>query len=391
MNLSWLAGRTVKIVAVLTVAGGMLGTGPATATAATCVSWAGTPPVNPRSSGDAFVAVAVRSACDVWAVGNTVGSADQTLAEHWNGLAWTVTPSSNPGGSSHDNDITGVAAASSTTAWAVGRYYNGVAHQTLIETLSGGVWEQESSPNPGGSAHDNVLSGVAATSARNAWAVGSYSTTGLNLLTMIEHWNGATWSQVPSPSPGASENELLGVTATSATNAWAVGFYVNSHGIPQTLVEHWNGATWKRVPSPSPGGSTGSNYLVAVAASSASNVWAVGSYLHGSGNVPLTEHWNGTAWKAVRTPSLGTPQGGSLAGVTVLSAKDAWAVGTYISSGNKTLAEHWNGTRWSWVPALNLGSYNALSGVAASTASTVWAVGTYNTSGPSLTLAIHCC
>ena len=35
------------------------------------------------------------------------------------------------------------------------------------------------------------------------------------------------------------------VAATSARNAWAVG------GGPRTVILHWNGAAWKRVPSPS--------------------------------------------------------------------------------------------------------------------------------------------
>jgi hypothetical protein len=56
-----------------------------------------------------------------------------------------------------------------------------------------------------------TLSGVAATSASNAWAVGG---------ALILHWNGKTWKRVPSPSSAAG---LSGVAATSATNAWAVG------------------------------------------------------------------------------------------------------------------------------------------------------------------------
>jgi hypothetical protein len=302
-----------------------------------------------------------------------------------------VAPSGNPGGSTRDNDLAGVAAASPTTAWAVGRYYNGTAESTMIETLTGGVWEQESSPNPGGSTHNNFLNAVAATSATNAWAVGDYSTTNSNLLTLIVRWNGTTWSQVPSPSPSTSLNELLGVAATSANNAWAVGLYANSHNALQTLIEHWNGTAWKRMPSPDPGGSTRSNIIYAVAAGSASNAWAVGGYFNSGGaNVPLAEHWTGTSWKAVPTPSIGTPAGGSLAGVTVLSGRSAWAVGSYSSGTNHTLAEHWNGASWHRTPTPDLGSFNIFSAVA-SAVGTVWAVGSYNVGGPSLTLALHCC
>src|SRR5262249_5307276 len=86
-----------------------------------------------------------------------------------------------------------------------------------------------------------ALDGVAATSARNAWAVGDRG----NGKTLIMHWNGTTWKQVPSPSP-ASGSTLSGVAATSARNAWAVGV-INSTA--KVLIVRWNGTTWKKVPN----------------------------------------------------------------------------------------------------------------------------------------------
>src|SRR5215469_5006693 len=69
----------------------------------------------------------------------------------------------------------GVAATSATNAWAVGYRFNGTTRQTLVERWNGTSWAQEKSPNPGGNANDNWLLGVSALSARNAWAVGFYS------------------------------------------------------------------------------------------------------------------------------------------------------------------------------------------------------------------------
>jgi hypothetical protein len=57
--------------------------------------------------------------------------------------------------------------------------------------------------------------------------------------TVILRWNGAAWKRVPSPSPRPSA-ELSGVAATSANNAWAVG---STGG--KTLILRWNGKTWK--------------------------------------------------------------------------------------------------------------------------------------------------
>ena len=91
------------------------------------------------------------------------------------------------------------------------------------------------------------LSAVAATSASNAWAVGeSYTKT--SIKTLILRWNGKTWRRVPSPSPGASAG-LSGVAAVSARSAWAVGDTITSTG-SKTLILRWDGKVWTRVPSP---------------------------------------------------------------------------------------------------------------------------------------------
>lgn len=207
------------ISAVVLTAGTLAGLGPGTADASTCISWTGSQPANPSASGDVLTSVSVLRPCDVWTAGfQQVGVSTETLTEHWNGLTWTPMPSSNPGGSSNDNSFAAVAVTSATDGWAVGHYSNGTANQTLIELLSGGTWEQVLSPNPAGSAHDNFLEGVAITSARYAWAVGTY-VTGTTLHSLIAHWNGATWSQLPST--GAKGSQLFGVAATSSKNAWA--------------------------------------------------------------------------------------------------------------------------------------------------------------------------
>ena len=73
--------------------------------------------------------------------------------------------------------------------------------------------------------------------ASNAWAVGGGDTPPGK--TQILHWNGTAWKQVPSPTPKTG-GVLFGVTATSATNAWAVGSDLGA-----TIVQHWNGTVWK--------------------------------------------------------------------------------------------------------------------------------------------------
>jgi len=184
---------------------------------------------------------------------------------------------------------------------------------------------------------------VAAVSASNIWTVGNYAnSSGIN-QTLIEHWNGTSWQIVSSPNPGSAENFLQGVTAVSATNIWTVGNYANSNGINQTLIEHWNGTNWQVVASPSPGSSN--NQLYGVTVVSATNIWTVGNYTNSNGiNQTLIEHWNGTNWQIVSSPNAG-PYSNDLYGVAAVSASNIWAVGDFDSvSGGlaKTLTEFYS-------------------------------------------------
>src|SRR5437763_2573250 len=62
------------------------------------------------------------------------------------------------------------------------------------------------------------------------------------------------WSVVPSPNSGMMDNYLNGVVSISLSNVWAVGYSQPNLGGPsQTLIEHWNGTSWSIVSSPSPG------------------------------------------------------------------------------------------------------------------------------------------
>jgi hypothetical protein len=146
-------------------------------------------------------------------------------------------------------------------------------------------WTGVQPPSP--STAVNVLDGVAVLSPCNAWAVGDYANATAD-RTLIEHWNGTSWKQVTSPNPGGSDGNILeAVAATSSTNAWAVGDYGTKD---QTLIEHWNGRAWKQATSPNPGGSSNSNILHGVAATSSTNAWAVGYFSNGTAYQTLATH-----------------------------------------------------------------------------------------------------
>ena len=88
------------------------------------------------------------------------------------------------------------------------------------------------------------------TSASQCWAVGYYFNGSLN-QTLIEQWDGTSWSIATSPNTGeVKTTSSSGVTCTSASQCWAVGYYVNGSGFGQTLIEQWNGTSWFIVASP---------------------------------------------------------------------------------------------------------------------------------------------
>ena len=61
--------------------------------------------------------------------------------------------------------------------------------------------------------------------------MGSFAPQGFSpSQTLIEHWNGTTWSVVASPNVGTQLNGLNGVTAVSTSDIWAVGSDGNTGG-----------------------------------------------------------------------------------------------------------------------------------------------------------------
>jgi hypothetical protein len=298
--------------------------------------------------------------------------------------AWTVPATPNRG--SIANELFGTAALSPTSAWAVGSWYdvNIAAPRTLVERWNGTAWTTVTSPNATG--FYNELRDVDATSATNAWAVGyangSAGVNGAPRNPLAMRWNGTAWSIVPTPHPGVQTRELYGVKAFSATDAWAVGWYYETSFTPDALALHWNGSAWTQVPAPGPG--TRGNTLTAVAGTAADDVWAVGTY-NDTGDTrglvhPLAMHYNGATWTS--TPMPQTAAGGYLRSVTALAANDVWAVGS--KNGYATpVAYHWNGATWTEVPTAALGGSggnNLFYAVAGTASNQIWAVG-YRSTG----------
>lgn len=254
---------------------------------------------DPSASENVLTSVSAVSASDAWAAGyyvNTSGTGTDftTLTLHWNGTAWSQVASPNPG---FDNILEGVSTVSASDAWAVRDSYNPTtkATHTFILRWNGTAWSRVTSPNPSPAA--STLASVSAVSGTDAWSAGWYRNSTANATdTLILRWNGTTWSKVTSPSPSSSESLLGGVSAASGSNAWAVGSYVSSTNATDTLVLHWNGTAWSQAPSPDPGATI--NELRGVSTVSPTDAWAVGVYHDNTANTThtLILRWDGTTW-----------------------------------------------------------------------------------------------
>jgi hypothetical protein len=94
---------------------------------------------------------------------------------------------------------------------------------------------------------------VAAISPTDVWAVGYQRAANGGTKTLIVHWDGTSWTQVPAPDSrpriiGPPTNPpdfvLNGVGADSASDVWAVGYHQTAVGNRFTLILHWDGTAW---------------------------------------------------------------------------------------------------------------------------------------------------
>jgi hypothetical protein len=315
--------------------------------------------------------VSCTTASDCVAVGDKsdlIGPGDETtLIENRHGTAWSVVPSPNPG--SVTNVLNGVTCTAPSNCVAVGYSSDtpGV-ETTLIERWDGHGWAVTSSPNAAGSA--SFLRNISCTDSSNCVAVGDFvdSSSG-DFQTLIETWNGATWTLTSSPEPGTSSTELLGVSCTSSSRCVAVGWYFDGP-TTQGLIETRNGTSWSVTPSPS---DSTDGVLTSVSCTSATSCAAVGSDIRASGSVTLGERWDGTSWSVTPTPNVDLD---SLQAVSCTSSTSCAAVGVSVSGEiDQTLAEIWNGSAWSLSPSPSPGNNAVLQGVFCTASSRCVAVG----------------
>lgn len=285
-------------------------------------TWTSQVPPKPKTSN--LDAVSCKAANFCIAVGDILrAGVPVPLAERWNGVGWAVQGAQNPTGASRAF-LTSVSCPAANACTAVGTYNRGSAQLTLAEHWNGHTWKIQHTPNP---ARKTLiqLNGVSCVSAKACEAVGSTSTGSFG-----ERWDGARWKIHATPLPRNGKGGFLsGVSCTSASACVAVGDYVHgSHQVP--LAERWNGMRWTGQQAATPGGATTSG-LIGVSCTGAKSCGAVG-FKSGSGNNAFAEHWTGKRWVAQPIDLPSGSQSTQLGGVSCNSAVACVAVGSYDDS-----------------------------------------------------------
>jgi hypothetical protein len=199
-------------------------------------------PLSPaRSTNVVLDTVYCLSVSDCEAAGNYTNTAGRVVsfAESWNGAHWTLGPAIAVAGAP-DTVLSGISCTAH--GHCVGAGWDGTpsSSRPLIATLSGGRWHLPKTPTV---AHA-FLDSVSCPAATECLAVGEAGT-----RAFAEVWKGASWAiTLPKQTTGTRPADLLDhVHCTSTTHCIAVGVQYNPKTAfsDHTLIEVWNGSTWR--------------------------------------------------------------------------------------------------------------------------------------------------
>jgi plastocyanin len=346
-------------------------TATATASATPCpLIWRTVPSPNSASADNFLLSVDTVSTGDAWAVGFIVdsGGSSAPLALHWNGTVWNNVTVPNPGNSTltalHD-----VVALAPNDVWAVGYFTPSgpvAIFRTFIIHWDGTAWSVFDSPNPG--AGNNVLNGISGIGG-NLWAVGNYQQAASDpSQNLVLRYTGSSWIQDAVLNPGSQANSLDEVAVTSDAEVWAVGWQSSSGAIQEGVVlrRDMSAGTWTLLQSPTSGVHSPLHDVAVIAPG---QVWAVGEYATGSGAIT----WRCTT---VSCTDIASP-GEVLYGVTTAGKALAWAVGRDDNNLGLIIRWDGGSSLWTRDVNAPPGFSSTLYAVDALSDTYTWAVGDY--------------
>jgi hypothetical protein len=333
---------------------------------------------NPRIYFDALSCPATGSCVAVGYYTDSSGN-QQGLIETLSGTTWTTTtaPTSGlnpPVVTTRQVSLLALSCPTTGSCVAVGWYEDSSQHvQGLIETLSSGVWTPTAAPttglNPAAAANPEApLYALSCPATGSCVAVGTYDGPSLHVYGLVETLSGTTWTATTTPmsglSPAAGTNPatlLSAISCPAATSCVVTGYYEDTSGNQQGLIETLSGTTWTVSNtalsglSPEANSSTPEAVLWALSCPATGSCVAVGRYTDSSGYVQgLVETLSGTTWTPTTTPTSGLDPSASgdpdayFGGLSCPATGSCVAAGGYADYlGNvQGLVETLSGTTW---------------------------------------------
>ena len=319
------------------------------------------------------------SACT--AVGKqTISGTSSPYAQYWNGSTWTNQSAATPEGATA-GELQSDHCLSKTSCVSAGSYTTKSGTFSLVESWNGTTWSIQTTPNPVG-ATETKLNGVSCNVITACIAVGYSNASGKWATAMLG--NSGTWSLQTVPKPaGAISSEFKGVECTSSTSCVAVGTYNTSASTYWAMAATWNGTAWSLQTVPKPPAEAKRSVLQDVSCSSGTACTAVGGLFNSSFvQETFVVRWNGTSWTQQTSPNPTGSTNSVLQNVSCSGSSACVAVGDWLSGTWRPMAQNWNGTAWSleFTPRPSGATFGLLEGVSCRS-TTCLGVGWYTDSG----------
>jgi len=313
-----------------------------------------------------LLGVAAVTSTQAWAVGGA-GDPEAPAAvaiQGWDGNRWTTVEAPSPGSST--NELRAVDASGPSDVWAVGRTSSGFGEEPLVLHHDGVTWAEVELPGE----IDGILNDVAVLSPTDVWAVGFAGDPDASLeRALVLHWDGVAWAEVEvHRAIGGGKAALTGIGWVSPTDIWVVGYH---HFQP--LVLRFDGAAWSRSETEVRGD------LLAVEPFATGEVWGIGT--------PI-QRFDGETWAEA---SVARADGLTLVDGAAVGGRDIWAVGMRSSEDDpatRMAVYRYSGRRWVPVDGPPVGGSDALTAIDALPDGTVLGVGTKDVEAGRRTLAI---
>jgi len=274
-----------------------------------------------------------------------------------------------------------------------------------------GQWTPENAVIPREAIH-SVLRDSIRLPDGTAWAAGEYLsiTRGdYRTQTLIQRWDGASWTITPSPNPAPvpelTHCDLWGVHGTSNEDVWAVGTKNHYDGGPvyigtHAMALHWDGSSWTERVVPLPGGGSSVFFQAAgdriedVYAAAPDDAWFVGQwfvFLPSDAVIwpAMMMHWNGSSFEVLTNP-FHEQIDETLVSIHGTGASNIWAVGQRtLGANSRAVMYHYDGSSWTEVSIPTPGAQSNLWSVHAVSGTEAWAAGSYQSESGLQRLLMH--